>query len=211
MRLLSLQVGAGREQIEQAPFAVHDLGSRFNPNSLEDMAAVLMNLDLVVTVDTAVAHLAGALGVPVWVALSFASCWRWPLDCADSPWYPTMRLFRQKQPGTWGEVFERIAKEIPSFSSGSQNRVDSAHGIHPADAYVNQGDAIRGQEQLWEAIECYRQALRINPDHAVARQKLAGAVKEYEQLGAAVVYYRQTRPGIFQPADVSACHRGKAL
>ncbi len=59
-----------------------------------DTAAVMMNLDLVVTCDTVTAHLAGALGVPVWVALSAAPRWRWPRDREDSPWYPTMRLFR---------------------------------------------------------------------------------------------------------------------
>ena len=62
--------------------------------------------------DTAVAHLAGALGVPVWVALPFAPDWRWLLDRSDSPWYPTMRLFRQKTPGDWRRVFEEIKAEL---------------------------------------------------------------------------------------------------
>ena len=75
-----------------------------------------MNLDLVVTVDTAVGHLAGALGLPVWVALPFVACWRWLLDRDDSPWYPTMRLFRQSKPGDWGEVFECIAAELQKRS-----------------------------------------------------------------------------------------------
>src|SRR5439155_18588388 len=77
-----------------------------------EMAALIRNLDLVVTVDTALAHLAGALGVPVWVALPFAPDWRWLLHREDSPWYPTMRLFRQTEPGNWAEVFERIAGEL---------------------------------------------------------------------------------------------------
>jgi hypothetical protein len=71
-----------------------------------------MNLDLVITSDTAVAHLAGALGVPVWVALPYVPDWRWLLDRADSPWYPTMRLFRQKRAGDWAGVFEEIAAEL---------------------------------------------------------------------------------------------------
>jgi hypothetical protein len=69
-----------------------------------DTAAVISGLDLIITVDTAVAHLAGALGKPVWVLLSFAADWRWLLDRDDSPWYPTMRLFRQKTPGDWKSV-----------------------------------------------------------------------------------------------------------
>src|SRR5204862_5056207 len=93
-------------------FAVTDLATHFDSASFADAAAVMMNLDLVVTVDTAVAHLAGALGVPVWVALPFAPDWRWLLDREDSPWYPTMRLFRQKAWGNWAEVFVQIAATL---------------------------------------------------------------------------------------------------
>ena len=71
----------------------------------------MKNLDLVITSDTAVAHLA-ALGVPVWLALPFAADWRWLLDRSDSPWYPTMRLFRQKRRGDWQGVFEEIEAEL---------------------------------------------------------------------------------------------------
>jgi tetratricopeptide (TPR) repeat protein len=77
-----------------------------------DTAAVMANLDLVITSDTAAAHLAGALGVSVWVALPFAPDWRWLLDRSDSPWYPTMRLFRQTQWGNWHTVFEEITKAL---------------------------------------------------------------------------------------------------
>ncbi len=73
-----------------------------------DTAAALARLDLVVTVDTAVAHLAGALARPVWLLLPFAPDWRWMLARDDSPWYPTMRLFRQRRPGDWAGVFERV-------------------------------------------------------------------------------------------------------
>jgi hypothetical protein len=68
--------------------------------------------DLVITCDSALAHLAGALAVPVWVALSWLSDWRWLREREDSPWYPSMRLFRQKEPGNWAEVFERIAAQV---------------------------------------------------------------------------------------------------
>ena len=110
--LISLQKGFGTEQIAEVSdrFRVVDLGSRLN--DFMDTAAVMMNLDLVVTVDSSPAHLAGALGVPVWVALPTASCWRWLLDREDSPWYPTMRLFRQSRSGDWAGVLERIAGEL---------------------------------------------------------------------------------------------------
>jgi tetratricopeptide (TPR) repeat protein len=112
VRLLSLQVGHGTEQLAAAPFPITDLGNRFEPSSLGDLAAVMMSVDLVITVESAVAHLAGALAVPVWVVLPWSSDWRWLLERADSPWYPTMRLFRQSSLGDWEEVFERVATEL---------------------------------------------------------------------------------------------------
>jgi len=113
LRLVSLQQGPGREQ--WAALAGHwpvvDLpGQAEEPSQAwMETAALVCALDLVITVDTAVAHLAGALGVPVWVALPFSPDWRWLLGREDSPWYPTMRLFRQARPGDWAEVFGRIA------------------------------------------------------------------------------------------------------
>jgi hypothetical protein len=77
-----------------------------------DTAGIIMNLDLVITVDTAVAHLAGALGKPVWTLLPFAPDWRWMLNRDDSPWYPTMRLFRQPSPGDWESVISRVHNEL---------------------------------------------------------------------------------------------------
>jgi len=77
-----------------------------------DTAAVMQQLDLVITVDTSIAHLAGALGVPVWVILPHTSDWRWMLNRTNSPWYPTMQLFRQPQPGDWQSVIQTIQKNL---------------------------------------------------------------------------------------------------
>jgi len=77
-----------------------------------DTAAVMKSLDLVISSDTAVPHMAGALGVPIWLPLPLAPDWRWLLNRDDSPWYPTMRLFRQRRAGDWNEVFERMAAEL---------------------------------------------------------------------------------------------------
>ena len=115
VKLVSLQVGPGREQLARVPFPVMDLGGRFDPCSLADLAAVLPNLDLMVTVCTAPAHLAGAMGVPAWVALKSAAYWCWLLDRSDSPWYPSLRLFRQKRLGDWGEVFAQMAEELSQW------------------------------------------------------------------------------------------------
>lgn len=80
-----------------------------------DTAGIIMNLDLVITVDTAVAHLAGALGKTVWTLLPFAPDWRWMLHRDDSPWYPTMRLFRQPSPGDWESVISSVSAELKNF------------------------------------------------------------------------------------------------
>jgi tetratricopeptide (TPR) repeat protein len=77
-----------------------------------DTAGIIMNLDLVISVDTAVVHLAGALGKPVWTLLPYAPDWRWMLDREDSPWYPRMRLFRQPSPGDWKSVIDHVTQEL---------------------------------------------------------------------------------------------------
>jgi ADP-heptose:LPS heptosyltransferase len=80
-----------------------------------DTAAIMKNLDLVITSDTSIPHLAGALGVPTWLALPYVSDWRWLLDRTDSPWYPTMRLFQQKSLGDWAGVFEEIKTALHEY------------------------------------------------------------------------------------------------
>jgi len=85
-------------------------------NDFADTAALIANLDLVISVDTAVAHLAAALGVPVWVLDRFDSCWRWLVGRRDSPWYPTLRIYRQPGPGNWGAVLADVVRDLPAFT-----------------------------------------------------------------------------------------------
>jgi tetratricopeptide (TPR) repeat protein len=111
LHLISLQKGASLAELGAAgETPIAHLGEDFDTTrgAFMDTAAVMMNLDLVITSDTSIAHLAGALGVRVWVALPYPADWRWFLDRSDSPWYPTMRLFRQKAAGEWGTVFEEM-------------------------------------------------------------------------------------------------------
>lgn len=114
--LVSLQKGPGTEQIAQLAdrLPVVDLGKRLDEESgpFMDSAALCKVLDLVIAPDSAILHLAGALGVPVWAAITFAPHWPWLLGREDSPWYQTMRLFRQRERGDWGEVFRRMAREL---------------------------------------------------------------------------------------------------
>ena len=114
--LVSLQKGAGAEQLAQVDFAarVLELTDPFDMSAqgVLEAAALMSALDLTISSDTISAHFAGALGLPVWVALSFNADWRWLLDREDSPWYPSMRLFRQQHLGQWAEVFERLAQQL---------------------------------------------------------------------------------------------------
>ena len=86
-----------------------------------DTAALIEQLDLVISIDTAVAHLVGALGKPVYVLLPFAPDWRWLLERNDSPWYPTMQIFRQNQPGNWHEAITRVHAALDLFVGGQKN------------------------------------------------------------------------------------------
>jgi len=116
VRLFSLQKKHGLEQLEVLPdeMVVETFGPDFDegPDSFVDTAAVMASLDLIVTSDTSVAHLAAAIGRPTWIALRYAPEWRWLLGRQDSPWYPTVRLFRQQQPGRWGAVFDDLARAL---------------------------------------------------------------------------------------------------
>ena len=126
VRLFAVQKGHGREQLRGLvpPFTVTDLGDRLDEDgAFLDTAAVLKCLDLLVTSDSAIAHLAGGLGVPVWMAVSVGSDWRWMIDREDCPWYPTMRLFRQRRLHDWGEVFERMAAELSRKRPSRQTAV----------------------------------------------------------------------------------------
>ncbi len=84
-------------------------------HDFSDTAALVENLDLVISVDTSTAHLAGALGKPVWILNRFDTCWRWFLDRSDSPWYPTAKLYRQKKAGHWDDVIQQIKLDLMSF------------------------------------------------------------------------------------------------
>jgi hypothetical protein len=108
VHLVSLQVGHGAEQLGGIGFRVLDSGPLFQTGDFLDTAVLIKQLDLVISVDTAVAHLAGALGVPVWLALPRTASWHWLIGRDDSPWYPTARLFRQTQRGDWDDVFRRM-------------------------------------------------------------------------------------------------------
>ena len=114
IELISLHKGEGEKQIKNINFGLTTFGNDFDAgkNSFEDTAAVMINCDLIISCDTSIAHLAGALGCPIWVALKKIPEWRWMLDRNDSPWYPNMRLYRQKDLGDWDHVFKIMKKDL---------------------------------------------------------------------------------------------------
>ncbi len=126
-------------------------------------AAAIENLDMVITVDTAVAHLAGALGKPVWVMLPYAADWRWMLDREDSPWYPSMRLFRQRRPGDWHEVLERLCSELAGWNA-------RWHWTATLNSWLGQGLVHHQSGRLNQAEEFYSLVLERDPKHTDAQR-----------------------------------------
>ena len=126
LRLISIQKVDGLSEFgDDAPFQIETLGEDFDagPDAFIDTAAAMQNLDLIITCDTSIAHLAGALGRPVWVLLKQVPDWRWLLEREDSPWYPTMRLFRQNQRGDWQEVVKRVEAALRMSLNEAQDRI----------------------------------------------------------------------------------------
>jgi ADP-heptose:LPS heptosyltransferase len=115
VQLISLQKGYGSEQLRHMPqgMQVIDLGEELDADgAFLDSAAVMMNLDLFITSDTALAHLAGALGIKTWVVLKYVPDWRWMFDRKDSPWYPSVTLYRQQSMDDWSPVFDQMLIDI---------------------------------------------------------------------------------------------------
>ncbi len=115
VELLSLQQGYGAKQTNEVEFSLKTFGNDFDHDRFVDSAAVCLLADCLVTVDTSMAHLAGALGVPVCLLLSFSADWRWLLDRNSSPWYPSVRIVRQCKGKSWTNVFERLHLELKAM------------------------------------------------------------------------------------------------
>jgi len=119
VRFVSLQVGPGREQLIGLEDRIVDAGSQVDTTSFADTAAIVANLDLVISIDSAMAHLAGALGKPVWIMLATAADWRWLKAGEGTPWYPQARLFRQQVAGGWAEMVRRLRAALWAFAGAA--------------------------------------------------------------------------------------------
>jgi ADP-heptose:LPS heptosyltransferase len=111
---ISLQKGEAAGQLASFPDDVYVWDGSDRDRDLAETAALLATLDLVITTDTCIAHLAGAMGKPVWIMLPHLGDWRWMQETEKTPWYPTARLLRQRAPGDWTELVERVAGELRS-------------------------------------------------------------------------------------------------
>ncbi len=127
VHLFSLQTGPPSTEADRWPkgMALQDFTKDFH--DFADTAALIANLDLVISVDTAVVHLAGALGKPVWLLNRFDTCWRWLQNRDDSPWYPTLRQFRQPAPGDWDSVLSRVQGALTRLAAGDRSQLRPAH------------------------------------------------------------------------------------
>jgi hypothetical protein len=122
IRFYSLQAGSERTELQSWSTEIEALYDE--TACVLATAQALKALDLLITVDTMVAHLAGALARPVWTLLPFECDWRWMLDREDSPWYPTMRLFRQPKPADWDPVIERVQRELDALVAMKTGTMD---------------------------------------------------------------------------------------
>jgi ADP-heptose:LPS heptosyltransferase len=123
---VSLQKGGPAIQAKTPPQEMRLLDWTDELEDFSDTAALVECLDLVISVDTAVAHLAGALGKPVWMLNRFDSCWRWFMDREDSPWYPTMRLFRQTRFMEWEPVMARVREQLELLAAPQRGKAGSS-------------------------------------------------------------------------------------
>ena len=146
--ILQKEVSVADNEWLKSQTKIHNLSSSFN--DLADTAAAIKQLDLVITIDTVIAHLAGALGKPVWVMLNFDSDWRWLIDREDSPWYPTMRLFRQPKIGDWNSVLKQVKESL-------ENLLDHNSPINK----ISERKAIKlPEEAIQKALAQYKSSKR---------------------------------------------------
>jgi tetratricopeptide (TPR) repeat protein len=217
IRLYSLQLGAASDELAAADGLQELVDLTDGIRDFADTAALMEHLDLIITVDTAIAHLAGALGKPVWMLCRFDSEWRWMLEREDSPWYPSMRIFRQQLPGDWRAAVERLTaaltevaqnkvRTVPARSmreaqaifdrgdlAGAQTRLRSLAVACPGapDAANNLGCVLQARGQADAAAREYRRALALNPRFAGALNNLGTVRQELGDIAGAIRLYRR--------------------
>ncbi len=194
---VSLQLGEAARQIAEIPAAFRPVDPTSGIADFEDSAAIVANLDLIITVDTAMAHLAGAMGKPVWILSRFDGCWRWLRDRDDSPWYPTARLFRQDLPGNWVPVIERVAAalaETVGRASMSAKNVEPDKAARPTEELEQLFAAALPHHQagrLAEARDLYHAILCLRPHQPTVLNHLGALEQQAGHLDGALALLRR--------------------
>ncbi|MEI7474855.1 MAG: tetratricopeptide repeat protein [bacterium] len=218
VKLYSLQKGYGLEQLENLTknFDIVNLGKNFNDYSYT--AAAIENLDLVITIDSSIAHLAGALGKPTWIMLNTNYEWRWLLNKDDSPWYKSVRLFKHRKMDDWNELFLRVATELSKLTSDKNKKFNAEDynvlGVNYSQsgnydmaiesfkkvvelnpksiaAYNNLGITYLKNNDIDAAIKCYKKVLNIAPKNAIVHNNLGNAYARLEELDLAIEHYNK--------------------
>ena len=194
------------EPLAQPHPAIQDYSTQIS--DFADTAALMLNLDLIITIDSAVAHLAGALGVTCWTALLYAPDWRWfPLESAESIWYPTMRLFRQESPGDWASVVKRLVLSLQEelltrkghrlMADGQETealacfRAATEHQDVSAAAWLNLGNALHQTGLTAEGGKALKNAVDRDPNYPEAWQNLGLLHQALGELSDAYLCFRQ--------------------
>ncbi|MDP3839452.1 MAG: tetratricopeptide repeat protein, partial [Methylococcales bacterium] len=159
-----------------------------------DTAALIELMDVVISVDTSVAHLAAAMGKPTWILLADNQDWRWLLNRADSPWYPSVRLFRQTQRGDWQAVIQQVQhalSQLPNYPTDHLNTVEETTppSTEAVDALINQGNDLEDIGQFDRALACYDRALSLNPDYARAHSNRGNVLQLLQRFTDALISY----------------------
>jgi len=193
VRLVSLQKKHGLEQLSEVDFSVQTLdGLDEEAGPFMDTAAVMKNLDLVIASDSAIVHLGGALGIPIWVILPLAADWRWFRNREDSPWYPTMRLFRQSQVGRWDDVFERLTEALlVRVRTGGLRVNGSKDPLRCETPTFQQGTSLAKAGKFAEAEEYLLRAAAEDPESAVIAHNLGAVLALQGKLTEAVEHFRK--------------------
>jgi len=236
----SLQVGSPAGEIILSPWCHTLVDWSHLLSDFSQTAALIAHLDLVITVDTAVAHLAGSMGKSVWMLNRYAGCWRWLRGREDTTWYPSMRLFTQSTPGDWESVIKQILQQLQirimplniqeeAIRLDTQGRVLRQEGkIDEAIALYDQaltlvpsqwqtlmakGFALRMKNDLLSAEKCYLQAIEIEPSDAQSHYNLAIILllqRRYVQ-GWKEYEWRWKLPGHSRPLKSGKLWRGEPL
>ncbi|MEB3348445.1 MAG: tetratricopeptide repeat protein, partial [Cyanobacteriota bacterium] len=195
---LSLQKGPGSEQLASCSFRHRFLDAQDAIDhtwDFLDAAAIAACCDLVITSDTALAHLAGGLGLPTWLLLQHLPEWRWGLQGDTSPWYPSLRLFRQPTPGDWHGLIEQVAaaflelQQLQALLGGADSPPPEIAG--EAERLFQLGNSRDAQGDTSGAMAAWRQALQLRPDHPEALNNLALGLHEQGDPGAAIATFRE--------------------